>query len=102
MATRIVLRDRQTSLYDCVDVIEADAAIRADNAEAEGRDPAAAALAYTRMALHAIADSLVIAEEPAKKKPGRPKKPAKKWKPGRPKKPAEKGRSKKKATKKRT
>lgn len=74
-APRIVLRDRQTSLADCIEVIEADAAIVVENAQAEGKDPDAAALAYTRAALHAIADSLIIADgEP----PAKPAKKAKK------------------------
>lgn len=59
-APKIVLRDRQTCLSECIEVIEADAKIAADNAAKEGKDPAAAALAHTRTALHAVADSLVV------------------------------------------
>ena len=57
---KIVLRDGQTSLADCLKVIEADATIAADNADAEGEDPGPVALAHVKRALHSVADSLVI------------------------------------------
>jgi len=99
---KIVLQNSQTELAECLDIIEEDAAIAAENAEADGQDPDAAALAHPRMMLHSIADSLVMVEDGAPKKRARKKatkKKAAKKKPGRPKKKA--SRTKKNAAKKR-